>query len=1243
MKRDKSIEEIVREIRKWMCEYHPITLYKWIFTISIHPSNQIYLARFDFLLSILTSINYSQFRKKILDYERFIGYINEFKKDSDDLFLYFEDYVPFSQLKLIPYFFERNKYYFFYGQSERPYELLRNLDKIFISETNDFTELLLIKKIFLQVLKYQTSILKTLNNIEESRIELKNSIYIPSIDFFNQIKDLILIEKQEVLDKKFILCLDQSNKNPIEKFMEIIYGKFFTKMYIKLSEKDYALIFPNLQIETLFDIFTKIISRSKNRDNFEIIIQKNVNDAIHNELTYFFDDVYEEFIDKNGKRFGNFDFLIFFQNILFIIKIAALISENNLDSRISESYSTLNMVENDIKNELFTKIQKKYYRICKIIIFESLEIAPQHITLNFKRNTQMTVFSLIDFISILQLSKSPISFLKFLEEKYTVRILSTFDEIDIFALFLQNNESIPSLGLDIQIINPHLWSDFYNNYLYDKYQDNIFELIEREFPNKFNKIKKWNNEQDLYECLDTRTMESANIIKLKNRLIWIINPEFKPPLNIEDIEFAMRLIGPLYSDYLQRILNPFELLISTYTSSKKYAIFLIPEIIYSQSSECEKFENYYSQVNEENPIIVYSFLNRQFKLISMIFYSRLLWAEKFSDNESNENAIYAIRQLIYSIFEYFESENSDEEILLKTGEFIDKNIKLHACDYILQSIPVRNQMIRKYPSFLKLNSTDQERVIKDAERFLKENQISEGTLNTEESKNLFNDLYKFLYHQLETLLSEYDISILYFAYTQLELLEGRRYLLYIEAGMRDPTVIDNEYLQDFTNRSEEISRLSITQRFIISCILKQELYNKKKINSIDYGYLQALTLYLISISQKSEFIHSSIIDYNLIIKDFNKFDETQTEAVFNLETFKEKESKNRLESTRAFFNKIKNLSEKEEIDEVEIGEEIIMIRELEESFQTQLSFSFTNMMRILWILSTLNYDKENLRRIFPLVFMEKDLLIQLLIGEYKKQYKDRTGLIQDTSYEEIYLILDYLILNFNSYDDQDMLLRPRLIKKKERISICPLIQVNNHILFGRESCSAAFHYWRRTIFAGIFPYELSTEDLIYVALQKIHSFNDKIFEDECADIAKKAIGEGNYILRLKNFKRISELLPKYPPCGEIDLLALNKDLRTCFILDAKNYFLKLHPQDIKNEINRFILKSKSELQKLHQKEQFIKENEELVYDYFQVSERTNWKFKKGFIIKQNFPSAYVPDVDLDFVFQDELDEYLNSQ
>ena len=107
-----------------------------------------------------------------------------------------------------------------------------------------------------------------------------------------------------------------------------------------------------------------------------------------------------------------------------------------------------------------------------------------------------------------------------------------------------------------------------------------------------------------------------------------------------------------------------------------------------------------------------------------------------------------------------------------------------------------------------------------------------------------------------------------------------------------------------------------------------------------------------------------------------------------------------------------------------------------------------------------------------------------------------------------------------------------------------------------------------------------------------------------------------------------------------DLLAVNPNTKTFFVLDSKNYFLKLSPGDIKNEINHFITKKKSDLIKLEKKENFVRNNTDFFLDYFKISDQQGWNFKKGFIIKYNFPSAYVKNIEADFIFQSDLERYL---
>ena len=66
------------------------------------------------------------------------------------------------------------------------------------------------------------------------------------------------------------------------------------------------------------------------------------------------------------------------------------------------------------------------------------------------------------------------------------------------------------------------------------------------------------------------------------------------------------------------------------------------------------------------------------------------------------------------------------------------------------------------------------------------------------------------------------------------------------------------------------------------------------------------------------------------------------------------------------------------------------------------------------------------------------------------------------------------------------------------------------------------------------------------------------------------------------------------------------------------------------------------MKKLHKKEKFVRDKLNLFLDYFEIEDQQNWKFKKGFVIKFNFPSAYMKDIDADFIFQSDLGEYLKN-
>ena len=138
----------------------------------------------------------------------------------------------------------------------------------------------------------------------------------------------------------------------------------------------------------------------------------------------------------------------------------------------------------------------------------------------------------------------------------------------------------------------------------------------------------------------------------------------------------------------------------------------------------------------------------------------------------------------------------------------------------------------------------------------------------------------------------------------------------------------------------------------------------------------------------------------------------------------------------------------------------------------------------------------------------------------------------------------------------------------------------------------------------------------------------------------------NIFYCIKNFKRISETFPKLPDCGEIDFLAINRSTKKIFVMDAKSYYQKLRPADIKNEINdmfeRNSKRKKSNLIHLNRKIEFIDKNIEIFLEFFEIPDKINWEIKSGFILRNNLHSAYYLNDKIDMVIINDLTSYINS-
>ncbi|KKN16395.1 hypothetical protein LCGC14_0976340 [marine sediment metagenome] len=1240
-----------------MKQYRPETLLKWIQTCSIYLGNQRYQLRFELLLAIILSMKDDDFECKELGYDDFKEFITNFKDKTNHIAI--EDFYIFDQLNLVPYFYKKDRFFFFYGITERPYESLRIIDWIFLLPSKfSSIELSHIQQLFLQSLTFQTKLLAELKNEFANNSYNIDDFQVPPQDFLEKFCCQFLVPVS-VSNDNFVLKLGESSFETLEDLKKLIEGDYFKHLYIKTSKEQYFML-PQLQIELFPSIFLDIIINSSDIENQTFNILRNLISRFRLLCGRFFSP--KNFIIAIGNKTERFsmkiDLLILFEDFLLLFKLVNPLSKE-LSEGINEAHEILENCAKKIQNEedIYLvgeenhsyRIPTKELHIITIIIFKSLGPGFHQIKLDFKTNFSEQIFSLKDLIAMFELLPSNISFIKYLQEREKYRNkLFNINGINILALYLMNNESIPDSGEQKMLLYPHFWIDYYTKHLFEKYKDNIYELVEKNYPYKYNYVKKWDEEQDLYECFDTYSLQGANIIKTENRLIWIFYPPQHQNLDLDDFRFAMQVVGPMYADYLQRILNPLNEILASYSRYKFHGLYLIPIQMCKNDPKVENFKEIWLKVNLDDPIIVKSFINSNFKLISLVFYDFELWCEKFKNSQKNDNCKYAISQFLRSIIDLFEAELVEQEKTFKTEEFFRMHFKDGEKDYLTIETPAWNPQISKYPPYQKTHQGDQEMVIKHVKAYFREKSIEKREYSPEESKNIYNKVYRFLYEKLREEISSYDLNLLLKAYAELELIEARRYRLLMETGMKSDELLDFNYLKYFRKGLGEIINLSSSTRFLIENILNIGLTGRKKINAIDYGYLQALSSYLVMISQRSDFTHSGVLDNLIQIKDHYKFDEIQEPTTFDYEAYIDKEFKGKIELSRNFLEiEVNQDMQNEKTNSILDDNERDLLTGLETAFLENFGFNFTDMMRVLFILGTSKVETKK-QGFFPVIRIKTKDLVNEILKHYKTQFEK----IQEISSSEsssitktvIINIIDYLSLDFKSYKNEDILLQLKLLKKKERLTICPLIKLNkdDEIIFGHECCHVSFNLWRHFILSGVFPFPLSTNSSLSQALNLIHSYRDKSFEDLCGEYVKDVLGENNYILRLKKFNNISEDLPKFPACGEIDLLAINPANKIIFILDAKNYYLKLHPSDIKNQISKFLTKENSDFIKLKKKEQFVSENINLFLDYFKIEDKSEWKIKKAFVIKYNFQSIYVPNYDVDFVFEEDLKTYITK-
>ena len=276
-----------------------------------------------------------------------------------------------------------------------------------------------------------------------------------------------------------------------------------------------------------------------------------------------------------------------------------------------------------------------------------------------------------------------------------------------------------------------------------------------------------------------------------------------------------------------------------------------------------------------------------------------------------------------------------------------------------------------------------------------------------------------------------------------------------------------------------------------------------------------------------------------------------------------------------------------------------------------------------------NFDEFN----FPLTVVSKSEIVDIIVS-----------MLSNITKEEANTIIDNMTISYSDFGVDDQLIPSSLLLDRRRINVSPIIKIGeDKYIYGNEICKFSHKIWTQDIFDGDFPYRINNKN-ISNELDKIHKLNSDDLEIDAEQEIHKFL-EPKFVIRgLKKFHIISNELPKDAPCGEIDILCINPENNTIYVLEAKAILQKNRPYNV-NLIFRdfFGAKGKRYYIKLNKKYDFVKEHTEKFVTYFGLDISKEWKMKKAFIVNQPIFAAYHTGFDVAFVRLSELKEYINRK
>ncbi|NHI95004.1 MAG: hypothetical protein EAX96_21115 [Candidatus Lokiarchaeota archaeon] len=1135
------------------------TLLEWLSATSILPGNEFFQFRFMFLKQFVLSIPNSEFQNNNITCKEFGSII----ADTNIIdWSCIEDWTPISNTKLNEFGLNGDLFYFLAGNLEIPENNLKKIVTRFfefddiIKEKYDYS----IKAELNKILQYQTNIIKFLDQNKNLDVHEFKQFIIPSEQFIQ--KWIIILNKKSTLSNRIW-------KNNINNFPEpnSIHepDEFFTANPI-IDDKIYTPYILLVSFNAKITSDLKKIINKEIRQELRKQLEKEVlisiselvpNEAIFNNLSVGKNNGKMDFGFINDNKCFLFTCLEETFNVEHLNKCIGYIQNNYLN--IEKEFEKNNKIELIAEHDSF--IIKENFDLIFLIIIDDLEDKVIYVENIIGKNFVILSYDCLNHIfeDLAENKQIPIYFSKIIEKSYSFKKFVSFDLCNFYDFFTHGGEylKVSSCEHPVNVINPHLWSNNHRRKIietrpmidlqpYDGEKPYTYKILRISDNTYYGYNKILNVEFYCYKN-DIEIYILTNINKLKSNEEREIAPFIS--------EFLKFYIEELFNDDLINSLK-----------KDKIIIEIIPHdwaIKYGNIDTMSSFPLLVGIDDDENYTII---------------VDPPIFAKEF--NLFSKNILrYIFDTIIKGIVSEIQFEKLDNRF-----QNLDPSKSFKISEIVTPSNS--NWTMLFYPTNLDFIDLENDLFINFNER------ISAGIYEGNEAKEIINQVYDYLVKNLLAEISRYDIlNFVLFSYSQVEnCFKEKKYLtLHFRLSQDTSTDHDSNIIRE---NEFKIQKYSLGCRYLLEQAVLQNISGTEKLNINEWQNIIPVAMKILDLANISDYLHrlpdffdiklkieaKSGLFFDIIIED-NPMHRHMDYYVKGLET---------LDMSRFLYSEEKVKDDPDKLREfLEEKKFKILNDELEKTF----GFRLYNYIIVLNMLT--NFQNQ----------INEFGIIKILLSNVIDFIHEKMGFDK----ELIKTVINFSTINIEGSKGE--IIEPwRVNSRENRLTIKPIIQIKDFIIFAPEFLIMAEENVASLIMDGKWPYQ---RNLLPRHLQKALDRRQKEVSGEFEKFVYEEIKKYSDFAEINIYKRkggndkcLIEVDESCP--GEIDVLSIHKEKKTLILWEVKDIEQKFGAREIVSDSEDFLNIKKGYIAKLKRKEEYLKRNINSILKYYNIVNE-EWK------------------------------------